>query len=474
MGPRKKRLFVASSGNALDVARAIHSNLSHDVGITTWDCTTFQPSDATIEALEHTVDKFDFGVFVFNNDDRILEDNKEEKVLYVARDNVVLECGLFMGRLGRGRVFIVCPDIQTLHLPSDLAGVTVLRYDPNTSKADLRNALEPACNTIRVKIGDVGTPLASRVFRMVLMANMDQDFNKELLASLHCHVNESPALPVVRVRELHDRGGAHFVPTIRSAVSDRPEFLVIVPPGKQESNLEETKAILNSARKDGRYVIFINNPPDEIHNQDDEDSVIVVQADMPFLAGKLIDHCIDVCKQYSYGFVLLVHGPHYNEAAQQRASVFEKRLKEEGIDFKPIKNEIGWEEKTGYDLVAYDLKYDLVAHDLKGRKLPDLIVCGNDTMAFGAIRAIMDSRQVHPRKRLPLVVGFDGLAKAICQIDDPWNPFYATMKVSPTSYGETVSYLIGEILQGNPVHKVNYIRGESALQKKPSPRVVRG
>lgn len=72
------------------------------------------------------------------------------------RDNVMFELGLFMGRLGRSRTFIVCNTSEQLRLPSDLAGVTIAKYDENRADGNLIASVSPACTLIRTAMRDLG------------------------------------------------------------------------------------------------------------------------------------------------------------------------------------------------------------------------------------------------------------------------------------------------------------------------------
>ena len=70
------------------------------------------------------------------------------------RDNVLFELGLFMGRLGRFRTFIVADRTTRLKLPSDLAGFTTadLVERPDNPRA----AVSPACTQITAAMRKLG------------------------------------------------------------------------------------------------------------------------------------------------------------------------------------------------------------------------------------------------------------------------------------------------------------------------------
>lgn len=148
----KPKLFVGSSGQSLEVAHTIQESLEDAIDVTVWDQDVFKPSQTTIHALLAALDNSDFGLFVLGADDA---SNSRGKVVQVPRDNVVFELGLFAGRLGMSRAFFIMPeDVQDLQIPSDLLGVTSLRY--KTERDNLVASLGPACSKLRRAILDSG------------------------------------------------------------------------------------------------------------------------------------------------------------------------------------------------------------------------------------------------------------------------------------------------------------------------------
>jgi predicted nucleotide-binding protein len=120
-------VFVGSSSEALPFAKLLHAALPLPaVESRIWQLDVFNPSNFPIEDLEAQAQQSDFAVLVTTADD---VSTSRGKVKEAPRDNVIFELGLFMGASGRKRTFVVQPKGVELKLPSDILGMTTLRYD---------------------------------------------------------------------------------------------------------------------------------------------------------------------------------------------------------------------------------------------------------------------------------------------------------------------------------------------------------
>jgi hypothetical protein len=95
------------------------------------------------------------------------------------RDNVLFELGLFMGRLGRSRTFVLHQASSALKLPSDLAGVVTAGYDWPRHDGNHRAAVGSACDAIRQVIRDLGVVEAKTAKTLVdLKSRQDAQGNE--------------------------------------------------------------------------------------------------------------------------------------------------------------------------------------------------------------------------------------------------------------------------------------------------------
>jgi len=113
----------------------------------------FEPGAGYLEDLLRWADEVDFAVLILGSDD--LTTSRGETASS-PRDNVVFEAGLFMGKLGRRRVFLVTPASEKLRLPSDLYGITHLEYDDTRRRSERVHGFLTASIQIRDRFDELG------------------------------------------------------------------------------------------------------------------------------------------------------------------------------------------------------------------------------------------------------------------------------------------------------------------------------
>jgi hypothetical protein len=146
----KPKLFIGSSEAKLTVANALNKGLKKCADVTIWNKGVFKLNEGFLETLEDKPKEYDLAVFIFAPDDTTTSKNETKPS---TRDNVIFESGLFMGVLGRERVFIVYDEAAGLKIPSDFAGVTLASYNGSLIKGtDASAAVESACRLIQQSI----------------------------------------------------------------------------------------------------------------------------------------------------------------------------------------------------------------------------------------------------------------------------------------------------------------------------------
>ena len=145
----KPQMFVGSSVEGLEIANALQSNLQRVVDSTVWTQGVFGLGETTLQSLLKQASRADFAAFVMSPDDVTKLRGRNVKS---ARDNVVLELGLFAGALGSRRVFFVMPRDKNFHLPTDLHGINAATYEPGSHSGNLTAALGVASSDIATAI----------------------------------------------------------------------------------------------------------------------------------------------------------------------------------------------------------------------------------------------------------------------------------------------------------------------------------
>jgi len=155
----KPRIFLGSSGKQAKLLQALTRGLEDVAHVEPWT-TSFNPGTTTLERLLELTREVDFAAFVFAQDDWTTNTSTEAPAPTPGqaspRDNVVFEAGLFGGVLGMRRTFIL--HASGAKLPTDLLGLTCVRYDGSTAAAvmkvvcqKLRNAIENEGRVTRIE-----------------------------------------------------------------------------------------------------------------------------------------------------------------------------------------------------------------------------------------------------------------------------------------------------------------------------------
>jgi hypothetical protein len=135
----KPRIFLGSSGKQQKLLQALTRGLEDVARVEPWT-TSFNPGTTTLGRLLELTREVDFAAFVFAQDDWTTNSPPVSDPSAAGqaspRDNVVFEAGLFGGVLGMRRTFIL--HASGAKLPSDLLGLTCVRYGDATTAAELK------------------------------------------------------------------------------------------------------------------------------------------------------------------------------------------------------------------------------------------------------------------------------------------------------------------------------------------------
>ena len=125
----KKRLFIGSSSEELNLAETAKAILDKDFDVSIWDEKVWDKSIFKInqnflsDLLKATL-QYDFGILIGTGDDKVTFRGTE---VLQPRDNILFELGLFTGRLGTSKcAFLIDKEIKLL---SDFGGLSVAQFD---------------------------------------------------------------------------------------------------------------------------------------------------------------------------------------------------------------------------------------------------------------------------------------------------------------------------------------------------------
>lgn len=106
-----------------------------------------------IEKLEKHTSEANFAVVLATPDDIGFRAGHEDEKAYRARQNVVLELGMMLAKLGRRNVAILLQQQENMERPSDIQGLIYIPFKDSVTDGSVLLAKEMAAQGYRIDIG---------------------------------------------------------------------------------------------------------------------------------------------------------------------------------------------------------------------------------------------------------------------------------------------------------------------------------
>ena len=105
-----------------------------------------------IEKLEEYTQQANFGIVLATPDDIGYPKDDESKKQFRVRQNVVLEVGMLLSRIGHEKVAILLSQAEHMEKPSDIAGLIYIPFTDNVEETKLSLAKEMQSNGYSIAI----------------------------------------------------------------------------------------------------------------------------------------------------------------------------------------------------------------------------------------------------------------------------------------------------------------------------------
>lgn len=105
-----------------------------------------------IEKLEENTDKVQFGIVLATPDDIGYSKGNEANKKYRVRQNVILELGMLLSKVGRANVAILLSQAEEMEKPSDIDGLIYIPFTNNVEEAKVSLAKELQRNGYEIDI----------------------------------------------------------------------------------------------------------------------------------------------------------------------------------------------------------------------------------------------------------------------------------------------------------------------------------
>jgi ABC-type sugar transport system substrate-binding protein len=282
----------------------------------------------------------------------------------------------------------------------------------------------------------IGVVIPSRVpFHSELRAGFS-----EAMAATHFEVHDDYLITERAIENL-----AEFLPALRRTLSWRPDYLVICSPSGPLVSSPQMMALLTSFTRKGGGIVFIDNEPaNDVRKRLGRRSGYVT-SDVTTGARIIADYVQAQIKPDDR--ILVLCGPPSSAPAELRRATFAAVLPRATL---VIADPGGWTSEAAYQ--------GTLAHCADGTPF-GFVICGNDTMAMGTVRALRElgRRPGCAHFRQTKVIGYDGISRALYAIAESENQFAATIRTPPSAYGHEIAAMI--------VTDSNLLRARSGLSE---------
>jgi nucleoside 2-deoxyribosyltransferase len=320
----KPTVFIGSSGESLPIVRTLFRLLEDSCTVLPWNADIFTPGAIGLQSLISRVAQVDFAVFVFAGDDLTVSRGVEKSS---PRDNVTFELGLFMGQLGHERTLIVYDSDDSPKLPTDLLGVTVLRYRPTDN---LMASLTGVANELTQHTAALGIR-KDRLKRLPIAYWCGPHANPDNYSA--ARVLEHHGITVKMPKDLFSRRGTPRRQTeIRDiccqAIKDSDIVVVDLDSYGLDSAWE-----MGYAEALGIPVVGVSRSPDAMQNPRLVNKRLHRDNSMHGWDGKFVSTDLGALTEKCLGKVVYLFCPYKNEVAMERIRDSELNRKAERVIF---------------------------------------------------------------------------------------------------------------------------------------------
>jgi Predicted nucleotide-binding protein containing TIR-like domain len=250
-------VFIASSAEALPTARAVKENFDREADVDIWSEDIFKVNRGSLDTLLNRASYYDFVIAVFTADDEAVI---RERKVKVTRDNVIFEFGLFLGRLGPNRTFMVVQ--EGVEMFTDWDGITTAEFRP---RDNLVAAVGAACNRIREEMA-VAEKLQN--FTMLPSTSLAIGYYNNFLKKVFEAFEFTDKFQIVE----RDDKGNEIERTVLDITNRHPTIHVMLPQDLGELEADSLKdrtagyKQIRVSNKFRSFPFYIEGDPDDIQN----------------------------------------------------------------------------------------------------------------------------------------------------------------------------------------------------------------